>query len=523
LNIQTEHLENHTARFTVAVGNERFDKAKKQAARKLSKQYRIPGFRKGKAPYKVMVRYIGEAPIIEEAMEDLGNKVYREALDEIAETVRPYGPGSLEDFKLDPEPTYIFTVPLEPEVELSDYHSIRKDYTAPEVSADDVEETLLQLRRREAETTDSENPVESGDRVTLDIHSEFADGEERPETDGDDDEDADDEENKVPYKGDGYIHRHDQELDLDPDNEPVLPGFIGALVGANIEDTVEFELSVPDDSEYEEIRGRKVQFSVTVKAVQNVTMPELDDDFAAQVTKDEEEPLSLEQLRQRLLENLEKEAVREAENAYANQILDEIVDASTVKYPQTMLDERIEDMLKDLDSNLRQQGIGLEDYIQITGTTRQALQEQYTPEAQKSLERSLVLGEVLTQEAIEVKPEDVEKSIDDMLAQFGEQKDAFRQFFDTPQQRNSIVNNLLYERVMERLTKIGRGESLDEPVDDVSEDANEEAVEETADGDAGKDTDDNPSEIAVETDVDNAETAADKTDDEDTNAEKTTD
>jgi len=516
LNIQTERREDHTALLTVEVGSDRFNKAKKQAAKKLSKQYRIPGFRKGKAPYNVMVRYIGEAPIIEEAMENLGNQVYKDALDE--SDVEPYGPGSLEDFKLEPEPTYIFSVPLQPEITLNDYRETRLDYEAPTVSDDDVNESLRQMQQQHAESAESDEPVASGNRITVDIESEFADGEDRPEDDSEEVEESDVEEddetteNEIPFKGDPYIHRNATKLHLDPENEPLLPGFIEAMVGANVGDTVEFELDVPEDSDFEDIRGRKVHFSVTLNEVETVDLPELNDEFANKATEEEDEPLNLEQLTTRIRENLEENAVRQAENTYASEILDMIVEASEVNFPQAMVDERIEEMLQDLDGNLRQQGIGLEEYMNITGATREQLGAQYQPEAVSSVKRSLVLGEILNSEKVIVNNDDVEAEIDTMLSQFGEQADAFRQFLDTPQQRQSIMNNLLYTSVMDRLAKIGRGESLEE-IDETLEDAvvEEATTEETADTDA--ETDDVTPDESSNGDTDVADDETPPTDD----------
>lgn len=465
MNIQTEQLDNHRARLTVEIEPKRWEDAKLKAARQLSKRVNIPGFRKGKAPYRILVNYIGEAPIIEQAMEDLGNKVYKDALDQ--SEVKPYTSGSLEDFQLEPQPTYVFSVPLEPEVELGDYREVRLDYTAPEVTDDEFERAMRQLQQQEAETEElEEGPVAEGHRVTVDIHSEFADGEERPEIDEADDEEDEEDEN-VAYLGDQFFHRHDAAINLDPENEPVLPGFVAAMVGAELDGTHEFELTIPeDDEDYEGIQGRKVKFSVHVKKIESVNLPEMNDEFAAKVTEDEDEPLNLEQLRDRIRENLEQEKVRRSEDEYANQVLDEIVTISSVKYPEEMVEDRIEDMLKEFEGQLSRQNIDLETYFQITGTQKSDLQAQYRPDAEKSLTRSLVLGEIVQNEDVKVPAAKVDAQIDDMLKQFGEQAEMFRQFLDTPQQRQNIINNLLYEAVMKRLVKIGRGESLDDEDED---------------------------------------------------------
>lgn len=521
MNIQTERLENHTARFTVEIETEQWEQAKKTAASEISKQIRVKGFRKGKAPYKMVVRAVGEGVIIEEAMEKLGNDVYREVI-ENAE-YEPYAAGSLEDFKLEPQPTYTFTVPLVPEIDLGDYREVRLDYEAPEVSDEDVDKAMRQYQQREAVVEDSANPVQSGDRITLDIHSEFVDGPEASE-DGDDEESDD----NTPKKGDEFIHQHGATINLDPENEPVLPGFIEALVGANAEETVEFDLTVPEDNEdYREgVRGRKVHFEVTVQNIQNVTLPELNDELAARITKgdnEEAEALTLLELRVRTRDELQEQAERNAQNAYSDAVLEKIAEGATLSYPEVMVVDRIHDMIHELDQNLQQQGMDLETYQKVMGITHEDLHEQYEEDAIQSLERTLVLGEVLVQEGVQVSAADVAAEINKTLAQFGEQADVFRQFFDTEEQRSRIANNILFERVMGRLAKIGKGESLDEE-ESIEEDAGEEpevsttadvpqaTVEET---EVAETTEDAP-ETEAESEETADETAVDEADDTET-------
>lgn len=467
LNIQTERLDNHTARFTVEVEPKQWEDAKKESARELSKRYRIPGFRKGKAPYKVMVRYIGEAPIVEDAMEKLGNNVYREVLDQTE--LEPYAAGNLENFELEPNPTYTFTVPLQPEIDLGDYRAIRVDFEKPEVTDEDVDTMMRQYQQQHAVVEESSNAIQSGDRVTVDIYSEFVDGAERSE--------ESDEDDKALYKGDTFIQQQNATFNLDTENEPLLPGFIDAMVGANVEETVEFELTVPDDDEgyIEDVRGRKVSFQVTVKKVENVTLPELNDDLAARISENEDEPLTLLELRVRTREDLQEQAENRANSEYSDKVLEKIVEGATFSYPEVMVVEHIHNKINEFDASLREQGMDIETYQKVMGVTHDDLHEQYHDEAVETLERTLALGEVLVKEGVQVTADDVNAEVEKTLSQFGEQADIFRQYFDNEQQRSMIANNILFQRLMERLAKIGKGEPLDEP--EVEED--EAGAEET--------------------------------------------
>ena len=152
MNLQTERIENHRAQFTIEIETDQLEDAKRRAARKISRQVRIKGFRKGKAPYKLVVQRVGEGAVLEEALESLGDVLYKQALDE--SEVTPYGPGAFEDFQLEPAPTFVFSVPLQPEVDLKDYLNVRIDFEEPAVTDEDVDNALKQLRMRHIEVLD---------------------------------------------------------------------------------------------------------------------------------------------------------------------------------------------------------------------------------------------------------------------------------------------------------------------------------------------------------------------------------
>lgn len=452
MKLQTERLENHTARLIVELTPDDLEKAKKQAATKLSSRYKIPGFRKGKAPYNIVLKYLGEGAVLEEAIEVLGNTVYPKALQESG--LRPYASGTMEDFKLEPVPTYTFTLPLQAEVTLGDYRAVRKPYEPPTVSDDAVERTMEALRQQEAKTEDKDGPVAVGDRITIDLHSEFTDGEEHPEHDGEEEHEHD---HDVPFKGDEFLHRHDAVVNLNRDNEPILPGFIDQVVGKQAGDTVEFELKVPADSkDYESIAGRTVHFSVTIKKVQTVELPELDDALAQKLTANEETPLNYEQLVARVRENLQREAEAEYESEYSNAVLEEIAAGANVSFPPAMVEERAKEMVDDFKNRLKAQNISFDVYRSITGITEEKLHEQYRPEAEKNVKRSLTLGEVLLKEKVVVTSEDVSAEVNRLVGDYG---DSARAFFNSREQRENIANRLLFSRLMDRLVQIGKGEA----------------------------------------------------------------
>ena len=528
MNIQTERLEDHTARFTVQIETEQLETAKKVAAKKLARRVNIPGFRKGKAPYKVLVSYVGEGPILEDALEELGNEVYKNALD--GSDVKPYGPGSLEDFELEPQPTFKFVVPLQPTVDLSGYREIRLDYEEPEVTDEDVDERIKALQEREALIEESAKPVAAGNRVTVSIRGEYldepleeeseavdeADVEVSNEDEPDDTQDelADDsetgEDEGVATEDDElpdtnvFIDNDELTFSLTEDREPA-PGFTDALVGATVDERREFEITYPDDAEeFEHLAGRHVKFDVTVKKIENVTLPELNDDFAARLeAKDSEgadediEPQTLLQLRMKIREELVENAEAEAKGVYADDVMDAIVEQSTFAYPDALLTDQIHHFLRHLDNDLRQRGMTLDDYMKVTGKTHEDLHVDYEDNAVEAIKRSLVIREVVSVEKLDVTDADIDAEIDRMTAQFGEQADAFRSIYNSPSMRENLENNLLNQRVMDRIAEIARGQAPDMDAETVADD---ESVEVSDDNETVLEVE-NPADLDTEADT----------------------
>lgn len=521
MNIQTELLENQTARVTAEIDLDRFDKAKQVAARKISKRVRIPGFRKGKVPYRILVQNGLEDQIIMDAFEELYQEIYTEALEQ--SDLDPYGPGMFEKYELDP-PTLVYIISLQPKIELNDYRSVRADYEAPEVTDEEVDRVMKSMQEQQALVEESTRPVALNNRVTVDIDSEFADDPEddTPEsadTEADasetdaaegDEPESDTEVPKPPAKGAQFIHEHDATIPLDPEVAPVLPGFSEALVGANVDDTVVFDLTVPEDNDnYTDIAGRTVSFSVIVKKVESVTLPAMNDDFAARVTEEEDEPLTLLQLRVRVRENLEKNAEQQAKDSYSREVIDQMVAGAEMVYPEAMIQDQISMMLQDLEERLKQQKISKEIYLNVIGQTEEELRESYREPATNSIERTLLLQEVVRENNIHVHDEQVQARIDELLKQFGEQAESLRSAFDTPQMRGSVMNDLLNEKVLDFIVAIGKGEDpvvedVHAEAEEVSEAEEDTETEETTDGDA-ESTEDTP-EVESEEEVASEET-----------------
>lgn len=470
MNVQTERLENHTARLTVEIDAERLEKAKQEAARKIARQVNIPGFRKGKAPYRVLVNYVGEGAILEEAVETLGNQVYKDVLD-VAE-VEPYGPGSLEDFSVEPQPTFKFVIPLQPTVDLGNYRNIRLDYQAPVVEDKDVNDALQAMLEREALIEESSKPVAPGNRVTLSMKAEYVD--DKP--DGINAE-AEESSGEGEAKSRVFIDNDNMLFRLTEDREPA-PGFTDALVGAVVNERREFEITYPDDAEeYEHLAGRRVKFDVTVKKIETVTLPELNDAFAARVGKPDkegEEPPTLLQLRMRIRQDLENEAREAADAAYAQQVLDKIIEQAAFAFPDALVSDEVHHLLHRMDSDLRRRGLTLDDYMKVSGKSHEDLHVDYHDSAVESIKRSLTLRQLIEAEQLSVSDEEIDEEIEKIAGRFGEQAAAFRSIYQGGTMRDNLRSDLLYRKATERIASIAKGEAPELAAVSTDDDSNEE-------------------------------------------------
>ncbi len=483
MNLQTERIENHKAQFTIEIDTDRLEDAKRQAARKISRQVRIKGFRKGKAPYKIILQRVGEGAVLEEALEDLGDALYKQALDE--SEVVPYGPGAFENFKLEPAPTFVFSVPLQPEVDLQDYLDVRLDFEEPAVTDGEVDDALKQMQMRQVEVLDEDiNVTGPGHRVTIAVDSEFVDGDPPDEAADDaptedaltslDDERAEPDEAEptpyVPKKGDTFVRDENTQIILDPNQDPFVHGFVGNLIDVERGSDVEFELTIPDDDAEESIIGRRVSFIVTIKAIEAISIPALDDEFARQVSRDRgDENQDLAALRQSVRDGLQKAALDNARSQYSADVLQQIVEGAQIVYPDLMLDEHIDDMIGELEVSLKQQRLNLEEYLRLTNSSKEELREQYRERATHTLRQSLVLRELVSAREIEVTDDDIELRLQSVIAGYGDSPE-IRKLFDSPQMRGNFRNELVMNFINAHLVAIGRGQDPVVAIEDLRSD-----------------------------------------------------
>ncbi|MBC8100816.1 MAG: trigger factor [Armatimonadetes bacterium] len=544
MNIQTEHLPDHTARLTVEVDPARLEDAKNTALRKAAKLVDIPGFRKGKAPIHLVKRYVNDALLLEDAIEELGQVIYRETLDQAE--VKAYGPGALEDVKFEQGLTFIYTVPLQPVTTLGDYRSLRLPYEAAAITDEMVEQALKSLQQQAGDTTPSEDPVAPGNQIMVDLHSRFI----TPDTDaaaeptdaaGDDAAALEVDDAVVDDVFDlhdhdsrhAYINEHVFMITLtEGADEPVAPGFVAAITGMQVGEDRLFRLTFPtmaeDETIQETLAGKTVEFEVTVKEIAHVTLPAMDDAFASQfadrfidpdddveiedviaplVEIDDEAvadtilddldeamemgelsaaeaeasdadddnaaalpviTLTMPELRERVRKWLMRQSEQEANQLYADALLDRMLEGAQIAFPPDMVEEQLDSMINALQQRLKQQGLSLEMYMNLTGKAMLGLREEYRTAAIDSLKRSLVMFEVAIQEKLTVTAQDYESHVDRTMRQLGIASAEFRKTFDNASVKENVFNRILQDKTFARIVAIGKGEAPELAADAVA-------------------------------------------------------
>jgi trigger factor len=436
--IETLRNDDCTATLTVEVDQAQVQAALRTAAKKVAGQYNFPGFRRGKAPYETVLRHVGEKALMEVALEDLGQKVYQEAL--LQENLEVAAPGALEDAQFDPM-VLKFTVPLKPVVDLGDYRARRLPFTEAVVDDAQVEKALEDLRERQGVLEPVERPAAMGDVVTCDVKAYINQGE---------------------NPSDYLMTQKDMALTLDeksPDRE--LPGLELQVAGMSAGEEKKFDLTFADDFANSSLRGQVAHVEVTCKEIKHRNVPEWSDELAKAIGEFE----TVADLQKRVREDLQSQAEMDANRAYSAKVVDELVAAATVKYPPVLLEHQLDDMMTDLDQNLQQrERMKLEDYIKIKGQTMEEFRNENRERAEASLKRTLVLTEVIERESVSVEKDEVDSRAMLLEAQLGASLDPkLRQVIASDRIRSSLALDLLTDKVYARLVALAKGEDIPLP------------------------------------------------------------
>ncbi len=419
-----ERLENSRVRLTVECDAEALEEAIQGAYRRVAKRITIPGFRKGRAPRKLIELNYGPEVFFEDAVDILFPKAYKQALDETGIQAVDQPDVDIEEIDLGTGVTFKIEVDVYPEVELGTYFGLEAEKEKVNVTEEDVDRILRDYQNRSAEliVVDSRTDVQEGDYAIIDFAG-YIDGE--------------------PFSG-GAAQDHM----LQVGSGQFIPGFEEQLVGMNVGETKDVVVTFPEDYHAEHLAGKEATFKVTIKELKERIVAELDDDFAKDIS---ESASTLAELREEIRKNLEEEAERRTTVALENKLLDKIGENSKIELPQSMVRHQAEHLVDDFFMNMLYQGISRERYLEITNQTEEQLVTQFEGEAARRLRNDLILEAVAKAEGIEVSDEEVAAEIDRRVAENEGREEEARKYFES--QKESLRLMLERQKTIEAIVE----------------------------------------------------------------------
>ena len=480
LKIQTEQDDQRQLLMTIEVPEDRVEKQMRVTARKLAKEVSIPGFRRGKVPYPVLLKRLGRDALRTEAVEDMLQSVFTEALDEVDPEI--YAPANFDDMELEPL-VLKFTVPLTPEVTLGNYRELRKEIEPVEISEEAIAEALERIQTQHQQLEDADRPVEKGDMVTLSGKGELLPEDESAEAETAESTAESDEaetEESHDHPEDNVIF-NTESVDLVMEAKQLFWGedFVNNVVGMATGDAKTFNITFPDDFDEEELAGREATFTISVLNVRGRNLPPLDDELA----KLEGTFETLAELRESIREELQNNAEGEAKNQLIEDMIDDLLEDATLVYPPAAVESEIDGMMDNFKNQVTRAGWSWEDFLQLQSAQEETLRENFRSGAEEQLKRQLVLRQFIFDEKLRVTEEDIDAVIAERTSQFADNEalmEGMRDYYKSGPGFDMLSSEVLMEKAYERITAVlaGSAPDLAEPDANDEETSAEEETEE---------------------------------------------
>ena len=389
MSLQVEKLEKNMAKITVEVPAEQFEKALTAAFNKNKSRFNIPGFRKGKAPQAMVEKMYGVEVLYEDAINEALDATYGDAVTESGLEVVSRPEIDVVQVEKGKELIYTATVAVKPEVTLGEYKGIEVEKASAEVTDEDIEAELKKVQEQNSRLiTVEDRAVEDGDQTVIDFEGSV---------DG------------TPFEG-----GKGEDYPLTIGSHSFIDTFEEQLIGKNIGEECEVHVTFPEEYHAKELAGKPAVFKVTVKEIKRKELPELNDEFAGEVSEFE----TLEEYKNDVKAKLSLTKQKEAATENENHVVDKVVENAQMDIPEPMIDSQVNNMVNDYARRMQSQGLSLEQYMQFTGMTIETLKEQMKPQAVKRIQTRLVLEAIVKAENITVSDEAVEKEIADMAESY---------------------------------------------------------------------------------------------------------
>lgn len=421
MSVKCEEVEKNLSKLTFEVSPEEFDKAIDRAFNKNKNKFNIPGFRKGKAPKQVVYRMYGKEAFYDEALNDLLPDAYESALKESGLDAVARPEFDVEEIKPGEPVVYTALVTTRPEVKLGEYKGIKVEKIDYTVSDEDVLKEIEDTRQKNARLISiDDRSAQKGDIAVIDFEG-FVDD--------------------VPFEGG---KGEDYELELGSDT--FIPGFEDQLIGANVDDLIDVNVTFPEEYHSEELKGKDAVFKVKVNEIKVREIPELDDDFASEVSDFD----TLEEYKTDVRNKLEEKAKAKAEEQTQDAVVDKAIENAEFDVPEAMIENQINNMINDFAQNMSYQGMTLDLYLKYTGQTLDQMKEQYRERAVKQVNAGLVIDAIAKAEGIEASPEEVELHLVDMSKKYNMELDKLKELISDAEMEG-IKKQLAFEKTIQML------------------------------------------------------------------------
>ena len=394
MNSVLEKKENNKAFFNIEIEEKEFEKAIQKAYLKNRNRFNIPGFRRGKAPRKIIELNYGEGIFYEEALNIILPEAYDEAIENLG--LEPVDTPEVDIEQLEKGKPVILKVEVtvKPEVKLGNYKSIEVEKVEYNVTDEDIDRELKTVQEMNGRIIDAgDRESKEGDILTIDFEG-YIDGEQ--------------------FEG-GTAQNQVVEIG----SNRFIPGFEEQLIGKKKDEEVEVNVTFPEDYFEESLRGKEALFKVVIHEIKEKELPELDDEFAKDVSEYE----TLEEYKNSIRERLEKEAKEKEKVELEERIIEKVVESAEIDIPEVMIEHQIEREINEFDYRLRLQGLNIDRYLELTNTDMDAFKEEMTPVAKRRVKTELVLEAIAKEENIEVTEEDIDEELERMAKEY-KQEDA---------------------------------------------------------------------------------------------------
>lgn len=421
MSYKVENLENSMAKITIEVSAEAFEAALVKAYNKNKNKIAIPGFRKGKAPRKMIEKLYGEEIFYEDAAEIAVPEAYREVAEECDLEIVSRPDVEVVDIESGKPLVFTATVAVKPEAQLGEYKGLEVTKQEVKILAADVNAEIDRVREQNSRIiTVDDRAIQKDDIAVIDYEG-FADG--------------------VPFEG-----GKGEDYSLTIGSHTFIDTFEDQLIGKRPGDETEVNVTFPEDYHAEELQGKPVQFKVAIKEVKMKELPEADDEFASEVSEFETMKEYKASVKKTLTERKKAQVRAEQEN----EVIEKVIENATVDMPGPMVDEQVSQMVNEFASRLSQQGLSIDQYMQMTGMQPKMLMDQMRPEAEKRIKTRLVLEAVAKAENMQATDEDIEKELEKMSDMYNMNIEKMKERMGDDE-RKQISDDVLVEKAADFL------------------------------------------------------------------------